>query len=224
MKNLDWKWAVALGAGALLLGPACQDKGGSGSADTQRSQSSSSQTTTSQAQDQAKQQSEQAADAQKKAADSQKEVASTQQDVGDAEKKLQEARQKEQQKLGEAQQSQQQARQSQARSQQAISGAQQATAQQSQQELQKSQQQSSQKTVTGQVVRANREEVVLRQAGGEPDLRLKVNADTPVTIGGQRGEITDLKEGTQVRAAYNESGGEPTAVKLDGQVPGQEQK
>jgi colicin import membrane protein len=73
------------------------------------------------------------------------------------------------------------------------------------------------KTATGKVVSASAQELVLKPAGGQAELRLKVSSDTPVMIGGQKASITDLKEGTQVSAAYDEAGGQPTATKIEAQ-------
>jgi hypothetical protein len=73
-----------------------------------------------------------------------------------------------------------------------------------------------QRTVQGRLVRASQDEIVLRQGSGEPDLRLKVDPDTKVTVGGgQQGSITALQEGTQVRASYDESSGAPKAIKIE---------
>jgi hypothetical protein len=79
------------------------------------------------------------------------------------------------------------------------------------------------KTVTGQVVSASASEVVVKPEAGQPELKLKVGSDTSVTIGGQQGTVSDLKEGTQVRASYQEKGGEPQAIKIEAQSAGGKQ-
>jgi colicin import membrane protein len=77
----------------------------------------------------------------------------------------------------------------------------------------------SEKTVSGKVVRVSQQELVLRPSSGgqDSDLRLKVSSSTPITIDGRQGSATDLKEGTQVRASYQESGGAPMATKIEAQ-------
>ncbi len=76
--------------------------------------------------------------------------------------------------------------------------------------------QTAQRTVTGRVVRAGQEEIVVRQGtGDEPDLRLKVGPQTKVTVDGRQRSVGDLQEGTQVRASYDESGGAPEATRIE---------
>lgn len=62
-----------------------------------------------------------------------------------------------------------------------------------------------QSTVTGQVVSAKKDELVLKQAGQDKDLKLKVDEKTQVMIDGQQSSIENVREGTQVRASYDAS-------------------
>lgn len=73
------------------------------------------------------------------------------------------------------------------------------------------------KTVTGTVVRANEDELVLKQAGDDKELKLKVDANTPVMMGGVASSVSALKEGTQVRASYDDSE-KATRIEADGSV------
>jgi hypothetical protein len=74
---------------------------------------------------------------------------------------------------------------------------------------------SGERSVSGSVVRASAEELVLRQEGGLPDLRLKVDASTPVVLDGKQASVAELREGTQVRASYGEVNGEPRATRIE---------
>ena len=74
-----------------------------------------------------------------------------------------------------------------------------------------------QRTATGELVRADASEIVLRQEGGQPDLRLKVDAGTPVMVGGEQRSTSDLQEGMQVRASYEDQQGEPRALRIEAQ-------
>jgi hypothetical protein len=62
-----------------------------------------------------------------------------------------------------------------------------------------------QSTVTGQVVSAKKDELVLKQAGQDKDLKLKVDEKTQVMIDGRQSTIDNVREGTQVRASYDAS-------------------
>lgn len=68
---------------------------------------------------------------------------------------------------------------------------------------------------SGQVVSAKQDELVLRQGSGAPDLKLKVSPSTTVTMGGRQASISELKEGTQVRAAYQQQGGDQQAIRIE---------
>jgi colicin import membrane protein len=238
--------AVVLAAAFLFAGcqdrrePQAQSgtaQQGTGSTAEERSSQSSS------AQQQAESANEQAADAQEKAAEEQGQVADAQKDVREAQQDLREAQGKAQEELNESQQAQQQARSS---SQQAesenMTAQQQATAE-AQRQAQETQQQAqnrvqdaqaatekelsqrhettasaAQQTVNGQVVRASQDELVLRQQGtDQPDLRLKVDGQTPVMIDGQQKTITELQSGMEVRASYDASGAEPKAIRIEAQ-------
>ncbi|WP_242345618.1 hypothetical protein [Anaeromyxobacter terrae] len=72
-----------------------------------------------------------------------------------------------------------------------------------------------QRTASGTVVSASAQEVVVRQGGAEPNIKLRVGADTPVLIDGQQRTVSDLKEGTQVRAAFTEKDGAPQAIRIE---------
>lgn len=61
------------------------------------------------------------------------------------------------------------------------------------------------KTVTGSVVSASEDELVLKPEGQDDELKLKVDSSTQVMMGGSQASVSELKEGTQVRASYDES-------------------
>jgi septal ring factor EnvC (AmiA/AmiB activator) len=169
-------------------------------------------------------------------------VADARQDVDKARQELQQAEAKAQQEFQEAQraqqqasnqatqaqaeiqQSQQQALEAQRQQQQEMAQAQQQAAQQQEQtartQQQSAQQQGSQQQqqlVTGQVVRSSPDELLLSSAGGvgQPQIRLQLNEQTQVMVDGRQGSAADISEGSQVRASYQDIGGEPTALRVD---------
>jgi hypothetical protein len=148
------------------------------------------------------------ADAQK---DVQEEKADAQKDVQDEKKDLAEARGEAQEKTAEAQAAQQQAEQKSGQAGQQMERGQQAMGGQAQAGM-------GAQTASGELVRASSEEIVLRPEGGQQgELTLKVNESTPVTIDGREGKLSDLKEGTQVRASYEDAQGERTATSIEAQ-------
>ncbi len=72
------------------------------------------------------------------------------------------------------------------------------------------------RSVYGWVVRAGKEEVVIRRGAGDaPDLRLEVGPRTTVIIRGRRRAVGELHEGTHVRASYDPSGPLPQALRIE---------
>ena len=184
---------------------------------------------------------EQAKQAQEKAREEQQQVADARQDVEEARQKLQESEAKAQQEFQQAQQaqqqatnqaqqaqadvqqSQQQALEAQRQQQQQMAQAQQQAAQQQQQMANDQQQtaqqqpQRMQQLVTGQVVSASPDELLLSNAGapGQAQIRLQLNEQTQVMVDGRQASAAEIPEGGQVRASYQDMGGEPTAVRVD---------
>ncbi|WP_329735180.1 hypothetical protein [Archangium sp.] len=185
---------------------------------------------------------DQAQDAQERASDEQKQGADARQDVEKARQDLQQAEAKAQQEFQEAQraqqqaanqatqaqaevqQSQQQALEAQRQQQQELAQAQQQSAQQQEQRARTQQQnaqvqgsQRLQQLVTGRVVSASPDELLLSSAGGagQPQIRLQLNARTQVMVDGRQDSSADIAEGSQVRASYQDVGGEPTALRVD---------
>jgi colicin import membrane protein len=230
-------WLTA-GVAALLVTAGCKQQGQQQQQDIQSDARAQVET----AQERSQQAMEQAQDAQARAADEQKQVADARQDVEKARQELQEAEAKAQQEFqqaqtaqqqasnqatqaqAEVQQSQQQALEAQRQQQQEMAQAQQQAAQQQEQtartQQQSAQQQGSQQLqqlVTGQVVSASPDELLLSSSGGagQPQIRLQLNAQTQVTVDGRQGSAADIPEGSQVRASYQDIGGEPTALRVD---------
>jgi hypothetical protein len=63
----------------------------------------------------------------------------------------------------------------------------------------------------------------------QPGIKLKVNNSTRITVDGKDASVSELREGTQVRASYQGSGEQATAVRIEarsgkngseGQLPG----
>lgn len=156
-----------------------------------------------------------AADARKDVADEQKDLAEAradaQKDVQDEKKDLAEARGEAQEKTAEAQAAQQAAEQKTGQAGQQMEQGGQAMAGQAHAGM-------GAQTASGELVRASSDEIVLRPEGGQQgELTLKVNESTPVTIDGREGKLSDLKEGTQVRASYEDAQGERTATRIEAQ-------
>jgi colicin import membrane protein len=70
------------------------------------------------------------------------------------------------------------------------------------------------KTVSGEVVRADEKQLVLK-ADGQEELKLTIGPDTDILIQGREGSVTEIQQGTQVRASYDESGGQPRATRVE---------
>jgi hypothetical protein len=68
--------------------------------------------------------------------------------------------------------------------------------------------------VRGVVVRAGRDEVVVRPQEGET-VALRLAPDVPVTVNGEAAEATDIREGEPVQAAYTFEDGEARAVRIE---------
>jgi len=241
-----WTTWAAVAAATLALAGCSDRKSGDGAqtSATQTQQSSQGQAASQQGQqgdasaslDRAQQQTEAAAEAHERAADEQKALADAQADVKDAQQELQDKKQEAREKSAAAQEATQAARQetSQATTEraQAQQRMEQQREQQSSQEKQRLDEQQAQaasprtggetgtsgeRSVSGSVVRASASELVLRQEGGLPDLRLEVNESTPVMLDGRQASISQLREGTQVRASYEEANGEPRATRIEAQ-------
>ncbi|HYO65852.1 MAG TPA: hypothetical protein VEU33_07205 [Archangium sp.] len=230
-------WLTA-GVAALLVAAGCKQQGQQQQQDIQNDARAQVES----AQERSRQAMEQAQEVQERAADEQKQVADARQDVEKARQELQQAEAKAQQEFQEAQrtqqqaanqatqaqaeiqQSQQQALEAQRQQQQELAQAQQQAAQQ-QEQMARTQQQSAQaqgnqqlqQLVTGQVVSASPDELLLSSAGGagQPQIRLQLNAQTQVMVDGRQASSADIAEGSQVRASYQDVGGEPTALRVD---------
>jgi myosin heavy subunit len=235
--------AWLLGAALVLVSAGCQDRSEQQQRSQSQSSQGQGQQEGSQASatQKAGQSLERAAEEQKQAADKQEEVASTQQELSEKREDLQQAKEKAEQTLNESQREQQEARSASQEAEQATAGAQKESATQAQREAEQTQAQmqerqqtsqaqaeqqlaqradatsaASQKTVNGQVVRADPQELVLRQAGTtEPDLRIRIDPSTSISVDGQQGAIDALQPGMEVRASYDASGAEPKAVKIE---------
>ena len=228
-------WWLSAGVAALLCTAGCKQQG-----QQQQDVQGEARAGVEAAQERSQQALEKAREVQEKARDEQGQVADARQDVEKARQELQEAEVKAQREVEEAQnaqqqasnqaqqaqsevqQSQQQALEAQRQQQQELAQAQQQAAQQQQQQAQQGQQAAQaqpsqpQQLVTGRVVTASPDELLLSSAGsaGQP-LRLQVNEQTQVLVNGRQGSVADITEGSQVRASYQDQGGEPTAVRVD---------
>jgi len=235
MHKGSWWWSA--GVAVLLATAGCKPQQGQ-----QQEAAGDARAQVESAQQRSQQVLEQAREAQERAAGEQKQVADARQDVEKARQELQEAEAKAQKELQEAQttqqqasnqaqqaqaevqQSQQQALEAQRQQQEQMAQAQQQAAQQQEQVARTQQQtvqqqgtQQPQQLVTGRVVSASPDELLLSSAGtaGQPQLRLQLNDQTQVMVDGRQGSVADIQEGSQVRASYQDLGGEPTALRVD---------
>jgi colicin import membrane protein len=69
-------------------------------------------------------------------------------------------------------------------------------------------------TATGSVSQATVDELVLARPGA-PELHIKLEPGTQVTVDGQQAEATDLTEGNQVRVSYRMVADQPIAIRVD---------
>lgn len=69
-------------------------------------------------------------------------------------------------------------------------------------------------TVMGKLSKVSRQEISITPKGGEPKT-LKVVKETIVTINGKDAKPSQLKQGQQVRASYNQQGDDDVAVKIE---------
>ena len=232
---------LSAGLTALLLATGCKE-GRSVSVNEQENEQASASVAVENAQERSEEAFDQAEQAQKQAGDEQQEAAQAQQRVEDARRQLTEAEAKAQTELQEAQQAQQQAQQTQQQAQQTVAEAQasaleaqrqqqaelaqqaQQQAQQTQQQAQVAQQQAqaplpsaqgqSEQVITGQVLTADENEVLV-SVRGEPQLRLQVEPSTQIIVNGRQGRAGEIQEGSQVRASYRDSEGEQKAVRIE---------
>jgi Cu/Ag efflux protein CusF len=70
-------------------------------------------------------------------------------------------------------------------------------------------------TVSGEVVSAKGDEIVLKEQGRDEKLKLKVSDSTQVFIDDRKASINELREGAQVRASFDSAQGERRAMRID---------
>jgi hypothetical protein len=73
-----------------------------------------------------------------------------------------------------------------------------------------------QQTAKGLLLSVKDAEIVLHRSA-QPDLRLTVDEGTNVAMDGRSVSVTDLREGEEVRASYQELNGVSHAVRIDAQ-------
>lgn len=155
---------------------------------------------------------EQARDAQKKASDQAKRAADAQQDVQEAQQRLAQAQEK-------ARQEQEKARQAQLDANKATERAS-AEAQEAQQQASRALAQQSQQTargeqaLSGQVLRASDDQLVVRPQGGGDTMTFRVTEQTRIEISGRQASASDLQQGEDARVSYEVSGTQPTALSV----------
>jgi hypothetical protein len=71
-----------------------------------------------------------------------------------------------------------------------------------------------QQSVNGTLVQASSDEVRVDTAN-QPGMRLRVTGATRITLDGKDVSVTQLQEGSQVRASYSVVGDQPTALRIE---------
>jgi hypothetical protein len=71
--------------------------------------------------------------------------------------------------------------------------------------------------VAGRVVEVSGQSLTIdsSQSGGPPTMLLMIVPETKFTVDGHAAQASDLTPGQDVRASYNQTGGRPTAVKIE---------
>ena len=205
------KISIALVAAAALSG--CASMGG-------HSNEAKSQTVT--AQERAQEQFQRAADAQKMATQEQQKANEAQQEVARAQKALADAQATARGQQTKAQQSQEEAQrlatqastQGQQMQETAQTAMQQETKQQSAQVKQR-QDWTEAKSITGQVVQASGNQLILRSPEAQQDLSLDVTDSTALRVDGQHASIAQVQPGSDARASYQLVAGKATALRIE---------
>jgi len=156
--------------------------------------------------DQAQKNLDQARQREKQAAEQQKDVTAAHEQTVKAQQQLAEAQKKEEEKRASAQRLQQQANQ---QMQQANQQAQAATA-----PRQGGFAAEGQRTISGHLLQANPSQIVLQAQDGRT-MTVDIDDRTRVLIGDERRSAADLQRGADVRVAYQDAGGRPTAVTIE---------
>jgi hypothetical protein len=73
-----------------------------------------------------------------------------------------------------------------------------------------------QRTVKGLLLSVKDAEIVLHRSA-QPDLRLTIDGSTNVAMNGRNASVSDLREGEEVRASYQETDGVARAIRIDAQ-------
>ncbi|WP_225408668.1 hypothetical protein [Stigmatella hybrida] len=209
---------VSAGIAALLLSTGC-DQNKTLSARQEGEQTSASQVV-AQAHERTEKAFGQAEDAQKEANQQQDQATRAQASVEDAREELADAQNRAQQEIREAQQAQQQAQQA----EQTVAAAQSSALEAQRQQQTELSQQAQQPVapaatqgaqfIDGEVLTVNAQEVLV-SVRGEPQVRLQLAPTTQVLVDGRQARATDIEEGSQIRASYQDVGGEPRAVRVE---------
>jgi colicin import membrane protein len=213
---------VSAGIAALLLTAGC-DQNRSLSARQEGEQVPASQVA-AQAHQRAGQAFDQARDAQKEAVQQQRQATRAQEEVQEARQKLVNAQNRAQQELQEAQEAQKQAQRQTQAAEQTVAAAQSSALEAQRQQQAELVQQAQQPVVPaatqgaqfidGEVLTVNAQELLV-SVRGEPQLRLQLVPNTQLFVNGRQARASEIEEGSQVRASYQDVGGEPQAVRVE---------
>jgi hypothetical protein len=159
--------------------------------------------------DQAQKNLDQARQREEQAAEQQKDVTAAHEQTVKAQQQLAEAQKKEEEKRESARRLQQQANQQMQQANQQAQQAQAATAPQ-----QGGFAAEGQRTISGHLLQANPSQIVLQAQDGRT-MTVDIDDRTRVLIGDERRSAADLQRGADVRVAYQDAGGRPTAVTIE---------
>lgn len=203
------KWWALSGAVLLAGASGCKTMGGgsdrSASTDPAARQIAASQEASEKA-------IEQARDAQKKASDQARRAADAQREVQEAQQRLTQAQERSRQEQEKAQQLQREANEATERAtaeaQRAQREASQALARQS------ARAERGEQMLSGQVIQATDEQLVVRPTTGGDTMTFRVTDETRIDISGRKGSASELRQGEDARVSYEVSGTEPRAVSI----------
>jgi flagellar biosynthesis GTPase FlhF len=205
MKTTNW-WALASAGLLAVAASGCSmARGRSASSDPAQRQVQASQEQSEKAIERARDAQRKASEQAERAANAQREVRDAQQRLAEAQEKLRQEQQKAAQLQQEANRATEQATAEARRSQQQAS---QALARQSERIA------SGQQVLSGQVLQATGQQVVVRPQGGGDPMTFVVNEGTRVRIGERDGSASDLRQGEDARVSYEMSGTEPRAISI----------
>lgn len=201
------KWGILSCAGLLALGGCASMRG---NRSTESASPGARQVATSQ--EQSERALDEARNAQKRASEQARKADQAQQDVQEAQRRLAEARQRAQSEAEKARRLQEEANQATERAgEQARESQQQAS---SALATQSERTRRGEQMISGQVLRASDDELVVRLRGRDESMTFRITEQTQVRIAGAQATASEIRQGEDARVSYQVSGIEPMATEV----------